>query len=143
MQSRLALAFLLPLMIATTAAQAPVTWIRSFPEQTMRGCTWYIASWSDGSFSGVPWQCGSTSVVAKPDGTRLVDGFPQQAANGCVEIVSRWDDGSFSWIPFTCPTGITYPKSLSNGVVSYTLAPSLAGPPPRDTLDNPTPDKIG
>ena len=70
----------------------------------------------------------------------MADGYSQQAANGCVEIVSRWDDGSYSWIPFTCPSGISYPKSLSNGVNSYTLAPSLAGPPPRDTLDPvPTP----
>jgi hypothetical protein len=120
MKSTLALvllaAFLLP---AKVRAQGDVVWVRGFPQRLTPQCDWYVALWSDGSYSATPYRCDPGIAIAERvvrDGavvelSRSRDGYPQIAANGCIEYVTLWSDGSASWTPVSCPPGVAYLKS--------------------------------
>lgn len=92
-----------------------VTWVRGYPSEgnpafgMTAGCVYYVAEWSDGSYTSVPWDC-DPGVVARDAGRTSNRGYPQRAANGCVEYVTQWSDGSYNWVPFECPPGVPYPK---------------------------------
>ncbi|HEV2124833.1 MAG TPA: hypothetical protein VGW38_18960 [Chloroflexota bacterium] len=114
----LALGVGLPAGANSVSAQAP-TWVRGYPSEgnpafgMTAGCVYYVAQWSDGSYTSVPWDC-DPGVVAR-DGDRTSNrGYPQLAANGCTEYITQWNDGTYSWVPFSCPQGITYFNSAGN-----------------------------
>ncbi len=69
----------------------------------------FVAQWSDGTYSGTPWDCGPGTIAQRGDLT-ATRGYPQIAANRCVEYVTQWSDGSYTWVPFECPPGVTYFK---------------------------------
>lgn len=84
-------------------------WVRGYPEIGPSGCVDYVAQWSDGSYSGTPWDCGEGTIARRGDLT-ATRGYPQVADNRCVEYVTQWSDGSYTWVPFECPPGVTYFK---------------------------------
>jgi hypothetical protein len=105
-------------------AQAEPVWVRGFPQRLTPRCDWYVALWSDGSYSATPWGCEpGISVVERVvrDGatvelSRSTGGYSQIAANGCTEYVTTWSDGSLSWLPVSCPPGVSYPKSQAGNL---------------------------
>ena len=84
-------------------------WVRGYPEIGPSGCVDYVAQWSDGTYSGTPWDCGPGTIAQRGELT-ATRGYPQFAANRCVEYVTQWSDGSYTWVPFECPPGVTYYK---------------------------------
>lgn len=112
-------AFLVGLVPATAYAQAEVTWVRGFPQRLTPQCDWYVALWSDGSYSATPWRCDPGVAISERmvrDGaavelSRSVAGYPQTNGDGCVEYVTNWSDGSISWVPVSCPPGVSYTKA--------------------------------
>ncbi len=94
-------------------------WVRGYPSRgnpqfnMTAGCVYYVAQWSDGTYTSTPWDC-NPGVVAR-DGNRTASrGYPQIARNGCTEYVTEWADNrgnkSWTWVPFSCPSGVWYPK---------------------------------
>ncbi|GIW06799.1 MAG: hypothetical protein KatS3mg060_1604 [Dehalococcoidia bacterium] len=104
---------------AVAAAQSEIVWVRGFPQRLTPQCDWYVALWSDGSYSATPFRCDPGVAIAERvvrDGTvvelsRSSAGYPQTASNGCVEYVTIWSDGSASWVPVSCPPGVSYLKA--------------------------------
>lgn len=76
-------------------------WERGYPQRTAAGGVEYVAQWSDGTFTAVPWESPVPGLVAA---------YPQLAENGCIEYVARWSDGSYTWVPFECPRWEPYFK---------------------------------
>lgn len=89
------------------AAQEPASWLSGYPEQRPDGCVWYVARWSDGSFSATPWECPPGAQPERADGgLGMVRGYPEQRPDGCRWYVTAWRDGTFSAVPFFCPAGV-------------------------------------
>lgn len=110
MMALLASALVASMAIGATSADAQgPTWARGYPEHGQSGCIEYVAQWSDGTYTSVPWDC-VPGVVARRGAATANRGYPQLAANGCVEYVAQWSDGTFTWVPFECPPGVTYFK---------------------------------
>ncbi|MFN8535642.1 MAG: hypothetical protein U0556_19055 [Dehalococcoidia bacterium] len=108
--ARLACAlFLVGTAIASPVlAQAPPIWLGGYAERQADGCTWYVARWSDGSFSATPWECPPGSIPVRSDGYAGSDrGYSEERSGGCVWYVTRWADGGYSAVPFSCPPGLT------------------------------------
>ncbi len=98
--------------VAPPSAAVPlgaVVWTRGYPEIGPSGCVDYVAQWSDGTYSGTPWECGPGTIARR--GTLMASrGYPQMAANGCIEYVTQWSDSTYTWVPFSCPAGVIYFK---------------------------------
>ncbi|MCS6800700.1 MAG: hypothetical protein RMM58_09815 [Chloroflexota bacterium] len=112
-------ALLFPAAPPSAAAQSEAVWVRGFPQRLTPQCEWYVALWSDGSYSATPFRCEPGIVIVERvvrDGitvelSRSSRSYPQLTVNGCVEYVTLWSDGSASWVPVSCPPGVTYFKS--------------------------------
>lgn len=107
------------LLPEAAAAQTEAVWVRGFPQRLTPQCDWYVALWSDGSYSATPFRCEPGVVVVERlvregvviELSRSSRTYPQVAANGCIEYVTLWSDGSASWVPVSCPPGVSYFKS--------------------------------
>lgn len=80
------------------STQGP-TWVRGCPSEEnpvfgmTAGCVYYVAQWSDSSYTSVPWEYDPGVVTH--EGTRTTSrGYPQFAENGCIEYVTQWSDGT-------------------------------------------------
>ena len=91
-------------------------WVRGYPERGADGCVYYVAQWSDGTYSATPWECGGRTIQSgNLTASRI---YPQRAANGCIEYVAQWSDGSYTWVPFSCPAGTVYHKPVQSSLIS-------------------------
>lgn len=100
---------------ATTALAAGPTFERGYPELHADGWTWWVAQWSDNSYSLVPWSGPEGTLPDRPFGTNeIADSYPELGSAGCVWYVVRWGDGVYQKAPFECPTGITLFKDGSS-----------------------------
>lgn len=121
----------------TAQSQTPIVWQRGYPELGPTGCVEYVASWSDGTFTSVPWDCPSDAVVKRPGSDATASrGYPQVAGNGCTEYVAAWSDGTFTWVPVSCPNGITYYKP-GTAPIGPPPAPSIQAPASTPTPNSP------
>ncbi|GIW06161.1 MAG: hypothetical protein KatS3mg060_0966 [Dehalococcoidia bacterium] len=116
---------------ASLSGQGTVVWIAGYPEQRRDGCVWYVARWSDGSFTATPWECGPNGSPARADGLVGAErGYPELYPNGCVWYVTRWRDGDYSAVPFSCPPGVT----VTNDGGTLSPSPTLSLPSPTPGL---------
>jgi hypothetical protein len=91
---------------AVAAPATGNTWQRGYPEAGREGCTWYVALWSDGSYTRVPWRCPAGISPQRQDRAVSVQaGYPERGTDSCVWYVARWADGVFTKVPFECPAG--------------------------------------
>jgi hypothetical protein len=132
--------FVLPAALALAppaGAQVGAVWLRGYPQLFDDRCVYYVASWSDGTYTWTPWQC--PAGVTPTRGNSLIPagrGYPQMSATfpGCVEYVTQWADGVFTWVPYSCPPGVVYLKPgtipLAPVIPSPIVAPPATLPPP-------------
>ena len=123
-------------------AQAPVVWVRGYPQFFGDGCLYYVAAWSDGSYTWTAWQCppgvapvrGNTRAVA-------VNRYPQNSLSnpGCIEYVTQWADGTFTWVPYACAPGVPYFKPGTTAVVPTVLVVPVAPVAPQPVIVGPGP----
>ena len=74
-------------------------------------CVWYVALWSDGSYTKVPWYCPEGITPNRADRRVAAErGYPERGYDGCVWYVARWADGVYTKVPFECPPGTTSTK---------------------------------
>ncbi|GIW07069.1 MAG: hypothetical protein KatS3mg060_1874 [Dehalococcoidia bacterium] len=131
-------ALLLALLVAGLGGASPafgqsaVTWVRSYPQLGADGCTWVVATWSDGSFSQTPWDCPTNAPAQREDGVGAERSYPELGPGGCVWYVTQWADGQFSAVPFECPAGVVAAKpGTGPSAVAAPVAPPTATPTPR------------
>lgn len=138
--SRLALsvvvAFVLMAGISTVYAASPY-WERGYPEKWSASCTVFIAQWSDGTYSWMPWTCPDLNEWFKEKGyPTVVRKYPERGGEGCTWNVIKMSDGSFIKFPVVCPSSVVLYKDGSIGrrgaSVSATSSTSRApqSPPP-------------
>ncbi len=99
---------------ASTALAAGPTLERGYPELHADGWTWWVAQWSDNSYSLVPWSGPEGTLPDRAFGANeIADNYPELGPGGCVWYVVKWGDGVFQKAPFECPTGVTLFKDGS------------------------------
>ncbi len=95
-----------PSVEAPTQQQDGIAWLRGYPEIGGEGCTWYVASWSDGAYTKTPWICPDGITPFRRDRpVAAARGYPELGGEGCTWYVTRWSDGVFTKVPFRCPVG--------------------------------------
>ncbi len=121
-------------------AQSPVTWLRGYPERTDSNCVYYIAAWSDGSYTSTPWECDAGSVAVNPDGVKAGRGYPELGVDNCVWYVTQWEDGTYTNVPFSCPAGLTaYLPGTEPAVQPVSQPPAPVVEPPTAPAPTATP----
>jgi len=98
----------LALLPVSASADEPITWVRGYPEGAANA-PFYVASWSDGSYSYVPWFGNDWDSWNRGKPTRR---YPEVETDGCTWYVVQWEDGSFIRVPFSCPAGKTAVKPI-------------------------------
>jgi hypothetical protein len=113
------------------AQQTEITWVQTLPETGASGCVEYVAQWSDGSLTSVPYECPPGSVVVRPGSSATADkSFPQIGPSGCTEYIAQWSDGVSTWVPVSCPTGVVYPKPVEVATPTRPVTPPVLVSPP-------------
>ncbi|MBI4300573.1 MAG: hypothetical protein HY677_05505 [Chloroflexi bacterium] len=85
-----------------TEAQGP-TPSRAYPEARADGCVWYVALWSDGLYTSVPWSCPGGAKALRRSGSNVVEvahTYPERDREGYVWYVALWADGVYTKVPF-------------------------------------------
>ncbi|MCS6803043.1 MAG: hypothetical protein RMM58_15655 [Chloroflexota bacterium] len=88
-------------------AQALIVVTRVYSEISRNGCLTYVAQWSDGSYTIVPWVCPFPVVPLRNDApVPVVRSYQERGREGCLWFVSLWADGVYTGVPWSCPFGV-------------------------------------